>query len=52
MKYLPDILSFIGLALLGYGLFLFKPWVSYAVCGSLLIVAGAMLGKNEKGGEF
>jgi hypothetical protein len=58
VKYLPDLsdfLSVVGLALLGYGLFLFIPWVSYSVCGSLLILAGVRLGANEspqkKGGE-
>jgi hypothetical protein len=51
VKFIPslsDILAVSGLALLGYGLFLFKPWVSYSVCGSLLIMAGYMLGKNER----
>jgi hypothetical protein len=58
VKYIPDlsdVISVIGLSLLGYGLFLFLPWVSYAVCGSLLIIAGVRIGANESpqenGGE-
>lgn len=47
MKYFADLVSFSGLALLGYGLFLFSPWVSYSVVGALLIVAGVFLGRNE-----
>lgn len=47
MKYFSDFLALTGLALLGYGLFLFEPWVSYSVCGSLLIVAGVRLGAHE-----
>jgi len=29
-----------GLALLGYGLFLFRPWVSFSVCGCILMLIG------------
>ena len=32
-----DIIFCAGLVLLGYGLFLFLPWVSFTVCGGLLI---------------
>lgn len=37
---LREILLISGLGLLGYGLFLFIPWVSYAVCGTLVLVGG------------
>ena len=40
MKLLPDILSIIGLALLGYGLFLYSPRISFCVIGALLLVYG------------
>jgi hypothetical protein len=39
-----DIISIIGLALLGYGLFLFDPRVSYCTVGVLLIAAGYRIG--------
>lgn len=47
MKVLPDVIAISGLSLLGYGLYLFIPWVSFAVCGALLIVAGVLLGASE-----
>lgn len=37
---LPDILILIGLALLGYGLFLFAPWIAFSVVGGLLFGLG------------
>jgi len=37
---LRDVLLVAGLLLLWWGLFLFLPWVSYSVCGSLLLIAG------------
>jgi len=40
VKVLPDIMIIIGLALLGYGLFLFAPWVSFSVVGGLLFLIG------------
>jgi len=39
-----------GLVLLGYGLWLYSPWVSYSVIGCLLIVTGYIAkGKFPKG---
>jgi len=32
-----DIAFYLGLLSLGYGLRLYKPWLSYTVCGALLI---------------
>lgn len=46
-KYLPDIISLIGLGLLGYGLFMLAPWLSFSVCGSLLILFAIGLGRTE-----
>ena len=37
---LREILLIVGLCLLWYGLFLFLPWVSFSVCGALLLAAG------------
>lgn len=44
MSILADLISIIGLALLGYGLFLFDPRVSYCTVGILLIAAGYRIG--------
>jgi len=44
---LPDAVSFGGISLLGYGLFLFKPWVSYSVVGLLLLLFGLLMGQRE-----
>ena len=35
---LPDAVSICGIFLIGYGLFLFKPWVSYSVVGLLTFI--------------
>ena len=35
---LPDTVAVAGIAFLGYGLFLFKPWVSYSTSGFLILV--------------
>ena len=51
MKFLPDLLAIIGLCLLGYGLFLFHPWVSFSACGALLIAAGVLSGRNDSANE-
>ena len=44
---LPDAVSIGGIALLGYGLFLFKPWISYSVVGLLLLLFGLLMGRRE-----
>jgi len=46
---LRDIFVFGGLALLGYGLYQFIPWVSLSVCGLLLMLLG--LGWLDRGHE-
>jgi len=33
-----------GLGLLGYGLFLYLPWVSFSVCGLILMTVGWLMG--------
>ncbi len=35
-----DFLFFGGLAMMGYGLYLFHPWVAFTVCGALLMLVG------------
>lgn len=36
-----------GLAMTGYGLYLFRPWVSFAVCGVLLMVGGILMERKH-----
>lgn len=36
-----------GLILLGYGLFLYLPWVSFSVCGVILMATGWLMGGNR-----
>lgn len=43
-----DIFVFGGMGMLGYGLYLFKPWVCFVVCGSLLMAIGLFLGKVSR----
>jgi hypothetical protein len=45
--YIPDVVSLAGLSLLGFGLYMFEPWVSFSVCGALMILAGLRLGRSE-----
>lgn len=45
---LSDVFLFGGLYLLWYGLFLYRPWVSFTICGALLMVYGLMMGLRGK----
>jgi hypothetical protein len=38
------ILFFGGLIMLGYGLFLYLPWLSYSICGVILMATGWLMG--------
>lgn len=46
-----DLLLVIGLSLMGYGLWLFKPWVAFTVIGAVIILIAvvAALLKNRGG---
>jgi hypothetical protein len=44
---LREVLLISGFVALGYGLYLFRPWISFAACGSLLIVGGLFFMKAE-----
>lgn len=44
---LRDCFVFGGLILLGYGLYLFRPWVSFAVCGAVLLAIGIFIGRGK-----
>jgi hypothetical protein len=35
-----DILILSGLSMLGYGLYLLYPWLSFTVCGTLILAGG------------
>lgn len=43
-----DIFVFGGLGMIGYGLYLFIPWIAFVVCGSLLVAIGLFLGGLHK----
>ncbi len=38
-----DILYFGGLALLGKGLFMWRPWLSFTICGLILMVTAYLI---------
>lgn len=41
------VLFFGGLIMLGYGLFLYLPWVSFSVCGIILMATGWLMGGKQ-----
>ena len=43
-----DLFVFGGLFLMGYGLFLLRPWLGFAVSGFILVIIGLFLGKRVK----
>jgi hypothetical protein len=43
---LREFLMVSGLSLLGYGLYLYQPWVSFTACGLLLIAGGFFIKDN------
>jgi len=40
-------LFFGGLGMLGYGLHLFRPWIAFTVCGTLLMLIGWAMGGKK-----
>lgn len=44
---LRELLMVSGLLIFGYGLYLFRPWISFTVCGLLLIVGGFFSSPGE-----
>lgn len=42
-----DVLVFGGLGMLGYGLYLFQPWVGWTVTGGILMGLGIFVGKRD-----
>lgn len=43
-----DILVFGGLGLLGYGLWLLRPWMGFAVTGAVLMGIGLFIGRRSE----
>ena len=41
---LRDVFLFVGLALVGVGLFMLAPWLAFTVCGVLLMAIGLLIG--------
>jgi len=37
---LRDVFVFGGIAMMGYGLWMYKPWVAFAVCGAVIFRIG------------
>lgn len=42
-----DVLLVGGLVMLGYGLYSFCPWVSFTVCGVLLMAGGILMERKN-----
>jgi len=38
-----DFFYFPGLVMLGYGLYLYRPWIAFSVCGVLLMITGYLM---------
>lgn len=44
---LRDCFVFGGIAMMGYGLWMYRPWVSLAVCGAILTAIGVFVGRGK-----
>lgn len=44
---LSDVLLIAGLCSLGYGLYLYSPWLAFTVCGALVLTGGMLLAMGE-----
>jgi len=42
-----DVFVLSGLILLGYGLYLLRPWLAFSVCGVILIAFGFLMGGKK-----
>jgi len=43
-----DLIGLVGLSIMGYGLYLFNPWLSYTVVGFGLLVLAILGARNSK----
>jgi hypothetical protein len=48
LNYISDILAIAGLGLLGYGLYLYDPRISFTVCGAIMLSGGVYLAAPSK----
>jgi hypothetical protein len=44
---LRDCFVFGGLGIMGYGLYQFRPWVAFTVCGAILLAIGIFIGRGK-----
>jgi len=44
---LRDGFVFGGLGILGYGLYLYRPWISFSVVGVILLAIGIFIGRGK-----
>jgi hypothetical protein len=44
---LRDAFVFGGLGVMGYGLYQFRPWVAFTVCGAILLAIGMFIGRGK-----
>ena len=51
LRGLRDILFLIGLGLFGYGLYIFTPWISFTVCGAILMIVGWAMQEKTGGSQ-
>ena len=42
-----DMIALCGLVLFGYGLYLLQPWVSFTVCGALILAGGILMERKH-----
>ena len=43
-----DLFLIVGLAMLGYGLYLLRPWLGFSVPGAIMILLSLFVGKRDK----
>ena len=53
MKVISDLSIILGFMSLAYGLYVYRPLVSYSVCGAIMMIIGVLSGLNndKKGTE-
>lgn len=44
---LRDCFVFGGLGIMGYGLYLLRPWIAFTVCGAIILAIGIFIGRGK-----